>query len=265
MEQVLQITGLKIEFLTAQGMTAAVKSADLSVGRGETVVLAGESGSGKSLTALSVAGLLPAGAIITQGEIVFGGKDMRGLTGPGLEAVRGSKVAYIFQEPASYLDPVYTIGSQISEALVAHRGLRGNEAGQETLRLLGLVRISDPGRVARSYPHQLSGGMNQRASIAIALACRPQLLIADEPTTSLDVTVEDQIIRLLCGLKAELGFSLLFITHNLSIARRIADRIVVMHRGETVEEGGREKIFSGPRHPHTKELIAAYERIGRLS
>jgi ABC-type dipeptide/oligopeptide/nickel transport system ATPase component len=265
MENLLEIKNLKVEFRTDRGFSTAVRDASLSVHPGETVVLAGESGSGKSVTALSITGLLPPEAVVTGGSISFRGRDVAGLTPSEMAGIRGKEIAYIFQEPASYLDPVYTIGSQIGEVLTLHRGMTAREAEAESLRLLGLVRIHDPARVLRSYPHQLSGGMNQRAFVAMALACRPQLLIADEPTTSLDVTIEDQIIRLLCELKAELGFSLLFITHNLAIARRIADRIIIMHEGRVVEEGGREQIFTAPRHFHTKELIAAYEQIGKIS
>jgi ABC-type dipeptide/oligopeptide/nickel transport system ATPase component len=264
MENLLRIKELKVEFATGGGRVIAVKNASLSVRQGESVVLAGESGSGKSVTAMAVTGLLPAEASVTGGEIEFDGRDLRRLSQRELDAVRGKQIAYIFQEPASCLDPVFTIGSQIEEVLVAHRGMNKLQAGNECLRLLELVQIRDPGRVCRSYPHQLSGGMNQRAFIAMALACRPRLLIADEPTTSLDVTVESQIIRLICELKAEFGFSLLFITHNLAIAGRIADRIFIMHRGEVVEEGAREQIFGSPRHMHTKELIAAYEKIGKI-
>jgi ABC-type dipeptide/oligopeptide/nickel transport system ATPase component len=265
MENVLEIKNLTVEFRTDRGVVPAVRDVSLSVHTGETVVLAGESGSGKSVTALAVTGLLPPEAAVTGGSIGFRGRDVAGLTPSEMTGIRGKEIAYIFQEPASYLDPVYTIGRQIEEVLTLHRGMTAREAEAESLRLLGLVRILDPSRVLRSYPHQLSGGMNQRAFVAMALACRPRLLIADEPTTSLDVTVEAQIIRLICELKADFGFSLLFITHNLAIARRIADRIVIMHGGRVVEEGGRDRIFTAPQHFHTKELIAAYERIGKIS
>lgn len=264
MEHLLKIKNLRVEFLTEKGMATAVRDASLFVQPGETVVLAGESGSGKSMTAMAVAGLLPAGGMVTKGAIYFRGDDVTVYDERRMEKLRGGEIAYIFQEPASYLDPVYTVGAQIGEALCLHRGCSSREAREEAVKLLGLVQIREPLRVFDSYPHQLSGGMNQRVFIAMALACRPRLLIADEPTTSLDVTVEDQIIRLLGELKARLGFSMLFITHNLAIARRIADRIFIMYRGEVVETGDRERIFGLPQHEHTKELIAAYEKIGKL-
>jgi oligopeptide transport system ATP-binding protein len=181
-----------------------------------------------------------------------------------LNRLRGKEIAYIFQEPVTYLNPVYTIGEQIIETVIMHQGKGRAEAWAEALELLRLVRINDPERVMRDYPHQLSGGMNQRAFIAMSLACKPRLLIADEPTTALDVTIEAQILELLMELKARIGFSLLFITHNLSIAKRIADRICVMYKGEIVECGERETVFRSPRHFHTRELIAAYEKIGKV-
>lgn len=264
MGNLLEIKNLRVEFETDGGMFTAVRNGSLRVAAGETAVLAGESGSGKSVTAMAVAGLLPPAASVTGGEVFFNGASILGIPEAELELIRGRDIAYIFQEPASYLDPVYTIGSQIGEVLSRHRGLRGEPAAAEIRELLSLVQIREPARVAASYPHQLSGGMNQRVFIAMALACRPKLLIADEPTTSLDITIEDQIIRLLGELKIRLGFSLLFITHNLSVGRRIADRLFIMYKGEVVEEGTPETLFSSPRHSHTKELIEAYEKIGRI-
>jgi microcin C transport system ATP-binding protein len=264
MENLLKVRNLRVEFVTEKGMATAVKDANLAVRQGETVVLAGESGSGKSVTAMAVAGLLPAGGILARGAVYFRGTDLTTLGEAELERIRGREIAYVFQEPSSYLDPVYTIGDQVGELLGLHRGLTGARAREECLRLLDLVRIREPERVRNSYPHQLSGGMNQRVFTAMALACAPKLLIADEPTTALDVTVEDQIIRLLCELKAQLGFSLFFITHNLAIARRIADTVFIMHQGEVVESGDSRSIFASPQHAHTKELIAAYEKIGKI-
>lgn len=264
MENLLEIKDLRVDFITAGRPVTAVDGVSLFLRPAETVVLAGESGSGKSVTALAVTGLLPPEAVVRSGEVIFRGRDLRRLSGGDLDRVRGKEIAYIFQEPASYLDPVYTIGSQITETLALHQGLDAGAAARETLSLLSLVRIGEPERVCRSYPHQLSGGMNQRVFIAMALACRPRLLIADEPTTSLDITIEAQIISLLCELKAKFGFSLLFITHNLAIGRRIAERVYIMHRGRVVEEGSPEAIFGSPRHSHTRELIEAYEKIGRV-
>jgi ABC-type dipeptide/oligopeptide/nickel transport system ATPase component len=264
MENMLVINDLGVEFRNPGSIAVAVKGAGFEVKTGETVVLAGESGSGKTVTALAITRLLPQGAHIVSGSVTFQGKELLQISEDELRLIRGKEISYVFQEPASYLNPVFTVGSQISEVLALHQGLSGAGASAEVRRLLEAVKISDPGRVERSYPHQLSGGMNQRAFIAMALACRPKLLIADEPTTSLDVTIERQIIDLLTELKRSMGFSLLFITHNLAIARRIADRVVVMYQGQVVEQGDTAPIFASPRHFHTRELITAYEKIGRV-
>lgn len=266
MEPLLTIKDLRIQFPRAggRGLVQAVQGVDLCVNRGETLVLAGESGSGKTLTALSIARLLPRQAAMISGDITLGTSRITDLTEQELAAVRGKDVAYIFQEPAAYLDPVYTAGQQVAEVVRAHRRVSGREAIQKARELIELVHLPDPDRVMRSYPHQLSGGMNQRVFLAMALASRPKLLVADEPTTALDVTVEDHVLTLLMGLKKEFNFSLLFITHNLSIARRIADRISVMYKGRIVEEGDTRAIFDDPRHDHTKRLIWAYEKIGTL-
>jgi len=264
MKDLLKIKGLKVEFDSNGKRSVAVDGADLSLGENETVVLAGESGSGKTITALSITKILPKNAIITSGRIDLDGVDLVGLDEASLTNIRGSRVAYIFQEPTSFLNPVYTIGEQITEVLKVHLREDGGKARSRAKELLAMVRISDPEKTMLDFPHQLSGGMNQRVFIAMALASAPKILIADEPTTSLDVTIEKQILGLLVELKRELGFSLLFITHNLSIARRIADRICVMYKGKIVEEGSRESIFGSPKHAHTKELIRAYEKIGKI-
>ncbi|MEI8176788.1 MAG: ABC transporter ATP-binding protein [Candidatus Omnitrophota bacterium] len=266
-ERTLRIQGLTIE-IAADARACprkVVDGVDLDVGSGETVVLAGESGSGKTLTALAIARLLPVSARIRKGTIEVCDREVTTLDRRALVALRGGTVSYVFQEPAAFLNPLMTIGDQIAESIILHQRRSRHEARAEALRLLGAVRIDDPARVLLDYPHQLSGGMNQRAFIAMALACRPRLMIADEPTTALDVTVEAQILELLQLLKKEMGFSLLFITHNLSIARRIADRICIMYQGKIVEAGGVEEIFSAPRHFHTKELIEAYEEIGIIA
>lgn len=263
MDKLLRIRNLRVEFGPGAKTNTAVEQADLDIGRNETLVLAGESGSGKTITALSITKVLPASARIISGSILFEDSDLLRLDEESLVRIRGGKIAYVFQEPVSYLNPVYTIARQIAETITQHQGKSRQEAIKEAISLLAKVKIRDPERAAFSYPHQLSGGMNQRAFIAMALACRPRLLIADEPTTSLDVLMETEILNLLMNLKQEQGFSLLFITHNLSIANRIADRICIMHRGRVVEEGSRESIFNSPRHAHTRELISAYERIKR--
>lgn len=264
MKNLLEIRNLKVDFCLRGKAFCAVDKISLDIACAQTLVLAGESGSGKTITALAITRILPATAKITSGEIKFSGEDLLKTAEGPLVKIRGKEIAYIFQEPASFLNPVYTIGSQIMEAIILHQGKAKKEAQEEAMELLNLVKIKDPERVFFDYPHRLSGGMNQRVFIAMALACKPRLLIADEPTTSLDVTIESQILGLLLDLKNKLGFSMLFITHNLSIAKRIADRISIMHKGTIVEEGSPKDIFGAPRHFHTKELIGAYEKIGKI-
>ena len=264
MRNILEIKKLKVDFFINDRIFTAVQEADLSIGEAEVLVLAGESGSGKTITALSVTKILPKTASIASGSIIFNGKELVNLDESSLVNIRGRQIAYIFQEPVAYLNPVYSVGNQITEAIMLHQKKSKKEAQKETRELLELVKLEDAHRVSRNYPHQLSGGMNQRIFIAMALACRPKLLIADEPTTSLDVTVEREILDLLMELKRKMRFSLLFITHNLSIAKRIADRVCVMFQGKTVEEGKCAEIFSHPAHFHTRELISAYNKIGRI-
>lgn len=260
----LEIKNLKVEFHLENQIITAVSGAQLDIKQNEVVVLAGESGSGKTVTALSICKILPRNAHIVSGSINFAGREMLTLNESELIKMRGKDIAYIFQEPVSYLNPVYTIGDQIMEAIRLHQGKIRKEAYEEAINLLKKVRIWESKRVFQSYPHQLSGGMNQRAFIAMSLACNPKLLIADEPTTSLDVTIEKEILDLLLDLKNKLKFSLLFITHNLSIAQKIAERIFVMYKGKIVEEGNLEDIFKSAQHFHTRELLSAYERIGRI-
>ncbi|MFA6384950.1 MAG: ABC transporter ATP-binding protein, partial [Candidatus Omnitrophota bacterium] len=242
MSLLLDIRGLQVDFHVDTGTISAVSGASLSVKPHETVVLAGESGSGKTVTALSICRILPSNARITAGAVFFEDRELTGLEESLLRMIRGKDVSYIFQEPAAYLNPVYTIGNQIDEAVMLHQGKGAHDAGQVSLDLLAKAGFKDPQRIYRSYPHQLSGGMNQRAFIAMALSSKPKLLIADEPTTSLDATIEAQILKLLMELKDEYGFSLLFITHNLSIAKKIADRVYVMYQGRIVEEADRTAL-----------------------
>lgn len=264
MNNLLEIKNLKVNFYLNDNIITAVDGANLDMAAGEILVLAGESGSGKTITALSITRNLPVNAEIASGSINFRGRDLLKLDESSLINIRGKEIAYIFQEPTSFLNPVFTVGDQIIEAIRLHQDKTKQQASRETAELLDLVKIKESQRVLLDYPHQLSGGMNQRVFMAMALACKPKLLIADEPTTSLDVTIESQILNLLMDLKKTIGFSLLFITHNLSIAHRIADRICIMYEGKIVEEGSREKIFNSPRHFHTQELISAYEKIGKL-
>ncbi|MDD5166242.1 MAG: ABC transporter ATP-binding protein [Candidatus Omnitrophica bacterium] len=264
MENLLEIRNLKVDFYLKDQVVNAVNGVNLDIGNNEVLLLAGESGSGKTISALAITRILPLTARIVSGSIFFEGSDLLALDEAALRKVRGARIAYIFQEPTSYLNPVYSIGSQIIETIMLHQNKNKLQARQEALELLELVKIKDPQRVLFDYPHQLSGGMNQRVFIAMSLACVPKLLIADEPTTSLDVTIEAQILELLLDLKKRFGFSLLFITHNLSIAKKIADRISVMYKGKIVEEAATAKIFNSPEHFHTRELIRAYEKIGKL-
>jgi ABC-type dipeptide/oligopeptide/nickel transport system ATPase component len=264
LQDLLSINNLRVSFRLGGNNIEVVKGASFYVKNDEVLVLAGESGSGKSITSLALTKILPENAVIDSGEVHFAGRDLLKLDETSLAQLRGGEIGYIFQEPSSFLNPVYTIGSQMIEAIRMHQHKDKKSARIEALDLLSRVSISDPLRALESYPHQLSGGMNQRAFIAMSLACGPKLLIADEPTTSLDVTIEAEILNLLMELKASLKFSMLFITHNLAIAKRIADRVCVMYQGKIVEEGPCRRIFEGPEHFHTKELIKAYEKIGKI-
>ncbi|WP_417625767.1 ABC transporter ATP-binding protein [Pararhodobacter aggregans] len=239
------------------GAAPIVEELTLSVERGETVGLVGESGCGKSLTALSIMGLLPENLRVREGRIRLEGQEIQSLPQRKLRHLRGEKMGMIFQEPLTALNPVMSIGSQITEVLRTHRGLSHRAARARALDLLTLVKIPDAEARLDDYPHQMSGGMRQRVVIAIALACSPSLLIADEPTTALDVTVQAQILRLLKQLQQEENLGLLFITHDLGVVRQVADRIVVMYAGSVVEEGRVDAVLDAPRHPYTAGLIAA--------
>ena len=251
----LSVRDLTISF----GPFEAARDVSFDIAPGETLALVGESGSGKSMTALSTLRLLPPSAHL-DGEILFEGDNLAGADDAILRAIRGNRVGMIFQEPMSSLNPVHTIGRQIAEVLILHQGLRRNAARARTLELLDAVGIPDPASRLDDYPHQLSGGQRQRVMIAMAIANDPKLLIADEPTTALDVTVQAQILDLLKSLQRQHGMAMLFITHDLSIVRRIADRVCVMTEGEIVESGPVETVFAAPRHAYTKHLLAAAPR-----
>ena len=248
----LSIRGLTIAF----GANQATRNVSFDIAPGETVALVGESGSGKSVTALSVLKLLPPTASLS-GQILFKGQDLVTAPAAELRAVRGNDISMIFQEPMSSLNPVHTVERQIGEVLAIHRGLRASAARKRTLELLDAVGIPDPASRLGAYPHQLSGGQRQRVMIAMALANEPDLLIADEPTTALDVTVQAQILTLLKDLQSRLGMAMLFITHDLGIVKRIADRVCIMTQGEIVETGPVDTIFAAPQHAYTKHLLAA--------
>jgi oligopeptide/dipeptide ABC transporter ATP-binding protein len=257
----LAIEDLRVAFHTAHGTVQAVDGVSLSVAPGETVAVVGESGSGKSVTALSVLRLFGRGdRVTTEGAVRFaradGVVDLLRLDETAMRAIRGGEIAIVFQDPSASLNPVFTIGEQIAEVLRRHRGLRRAQALAEAASLLRRVGIADPEARLRAYPHQLSGGMRQRAMIAIAIACDPRLLIADEPTTALDVTIQAQIIRLLRDIQQARFMGLMFITHDLELVGEIADRVAVMYAGQVVETGPAAAVLAAPRHPYTRALLA---------
>src|SRR6267154_2431024 len=257
-QTLLEVADLSVAFRQGSRETLAVDRVSFEIKKGETVALVGESGSGKAVTALSVLKLLPyPSAHHPSGSIRFNGEELLGLTEPQIRHVRGNDITIIFQEPMTSLNPLHTIEKQIGEILLLHQGLTGPAARTRTIELLTQVGIPEPQSRLQSYPHQLSGGQRQRVMIAMALANEPDLLIADEPTTALDVTVQAQILTLLAEIRARLGMSLLFITHDLGIVRRIADVVCVMNGGKIVEQGPVEQVFTAPKHPYTRALLAA--------
>jgi len=257
----LDVRGLRVEFPTATHVVRAVNGVSFALYPGETIGLVGESGCGKSTTALAIVGLVPRPGRITAGSVLFKGSDLVALDERRMRQVRGGSIAMIFQDPMTALNPVMTIGAQIGEALYAHRGLRGAAAKRRAVELLELVGIPSARARLRSYPHQLSGGMRQRAMIASAISCEPQVLIADEPTTALDVTIQAQILEVMQSLKATLGMSIVLVSHNLGVVAGLADRIQVMYAGYIVEEGRSEGVLLGARHPYTAGLLQSLARI----
>jgi len=269
-EPVLDIQNLDIDFTTPDGMVRAVDGMELTIQAGETVALVGESGSGKSVTCLSIMGLLGDAGKVTKGKIRFKGTDVLELEPARRRSLRGSGMSMVFQEPMTSLNPVFRIGSQISESIQVHSDVSGKQAQKEAERLLDLVRIPEASRRLRNYPHELSGGMRQRVMIAMALAGSPDLLIADEPTTALDVTVQAQIIELLASLQKDLGMALLFVTHDLGVVAGMADRVSVMYGGQIVETSKVDDLFKNPLMPYTAGLLRSVpvlvggEESGRL-
>jgi peptide/nickel transport system ATP-binding protein len=251
----LEVENLRVDIPTGRGVVRAVRGLTLSVERGETVCLVGESGCGKSITSLAIMGLLPPAARRSAARLAFGGEDLATAGRGRVNALRGDRMAMIFQEPMTALNPAYTIGEQMTEGYRWHKGASAEAARARAVELLGKVGIANAADRLGQYPHQLSGGLRQRVMIAMALMCGPDLLIADEPTTALDVTIQAQILRLLADIKAELGLGLLLITHDLGVVARIADRVAVMYAGEIVEEGPAAAIFAAPRHPYTRGLM----------
>ena len=267
----LEVRDLVTEFNTDNGKLRAVNGVDLVVESGQTVALVGESGSGKSVTSLSVMRLIPASSGgIAGGQVLFRGRDgnVRDLsTQPEsvMRGVRGNEISMIFQEPMTSLNPTHRIGDQIAEVVQLHQGLGRQASRKRAVEMLALVEIPEPERRAVSYPHQMSGGMRQRVMIAMALACNPALLIADEPTTALDVTVQLQILELMRRLQREIGMGILFITHNLGVVAEVADRVAVMYGGRVVETADVKEIFARPSHPYTRGLLASLPKVDRLA
>ena len=261
-QRLLEIRGLKTHFATDEGMVHAVDGVDLAIDRGETLGVVGESGCGKSVTAMSVLKLIasPPGRIVA-GEILWQGRDLVALAPEEMCKVRSKEIAMVFQEPMTSLNPVYTIGEQVAEVIRLHEGLGRRAALDKVVDMLRLVQIPNPERRIRDYPHQFSGGMRQRVMIAMALACKPKLLIADEPTTALDVTIQAQILELLGELKAQYGMAVMLITHAMGVIAENAQRVVVMYAGKVVEEAPVRELFANPRHPYTQGLIRSIPRI----
>lgn len=259
---VLNVKNLHLSFFTDRGELRVVQNVTFDIHAGETVALVGESGCGKSVTALAIMGLIEDPGQITKGSIQLKKQELVGITSQTYEKIRGRRIGMIFQEPMTSLNPVFTIGQQISEVLTHHFQMTEYEAQQETLQLLEKVGISSPHRRIKQYPHELSGGMKQRVMIAMALACKPDLLIADEPTTALDVTIQAQILRLLKALQEEMGMAILLITHNLGVVAHFAQRVVVMYAGEIAEQATVRSLFKNPQHPYTQALLKALPKPG---
>ena len=261
-ERLLEVKGLKTHFFTDEGVVRAVDGVDLYINKGETLGVVGESGCGKSVTALSIMRLIPQppGRIV-EGSITYNGRNLLDLSPSQMRKIRGKEISMIFQEPMTSLNPVFTVGEQIAEAVRLHEGLGRRDAMAKTVDMLKLVHIPNAERRVKEYPHQLSGGMRQRVMIAMALSCQPKLLIADEPTTALDVTIQAQILDLLQDMKSRFGMSILLITHAMGVVAEVAQRVVVMYAGKVVEEASVEQLFANPRHPYTQGLIRSIPRI----
>ncbi|MDI1262985.1 MAG: ABC transporter ATP-binding protein [bacterium] len=266
MPPLLEIKGLKTHFATDDGMLQAVDGVDLSVNKGETLCVVGESGCGKTVTAMSILKLIamPPGRIV-QGEILFEGRDLVPLTSHQLDDIRAKEIGFIFQEPMTSLNPVLTVGEQVAESLRRHEGLSNKDALDRTVEMFKLVQIPNAAGRLHDYPHQFSGGMRQRVMIAMALACKPKLVIADEPTTALDVTIQAQILDLLQDMKDRFGMAVMLITHAMGVVAETAQRVVVMYAGKVVEEADVDSLFAHPGHPYTQGLIRSIPRIDLAS
>ena len=262
MTKLLEVKNLTTQFFTTSGVVQAVDNVSFDIDEGETVAVVGESGCGKSVSALSILRLIPwpPGKIVG-GSIHFGGKDLLALSDEEIRTIRGREISMVFQEPMTSLNPVLSIGLQLTETMEHHLGISNSEAHQKAVELLGMVGISEPERRLSQYPHHLSGGMRQRVMIALALSCEPKLIIADEPTTALDVTIQAQILELMKNLTKQMGVALIVITHNLGVVARYADRVNVMYAGKLVEMGQAREIYHDPHHPYTLGLLASVPRM----
>ena len=260
----IYLEGVTTSFFTPEGVVKAVDRVSFGINRGRTLGVLGESGCGKSVTALTIMRLIPnpPGKIL-EGAVDFEGRDLLRLSPSAMRQIRGKDIAMIFQEPMTSLNPVYTIGDQIAETYETHQGMNKADAFRQATEMLRLVGIPAPERRIHEYPHQLSGGMRQRAMIAMAMACRPKLLIADEPTTALDVTIQAQILDLMLGLQEEMAMAIMIITHDLGVIAEVSDDVVVMYAGQVVEHASIETLFTNPRHPYTQGLIASIPRLGK--
>jgi dipeptide transport system ATP-binding protein len=262
MEKVLEVKDLHVTFATYGGEVKAVRGVTFELHKGETLAIVGESGCGKSVTSQSIMGLIPnPPGKITAGEILFKGKDLTRLKEPELRKIRGADISMIFQDPMTALNPTLTIGEQIMEGIMEHEGISRAEAKRKTVEMLHLVGIPGPESRLKQYPHQFSGGMRQRIVIAMALVCQPEVLIADEPTTALDVTIQAQILELFKEIQKKTGVSIILITHDLGVVAQVADRIAVMYAGKIVEAGNRRDIFYNPQHPYTRGLLNSVPRL----
>jgi oligopeptide/dipeptide ABC transporter ATP-binding protein len=259
----LDVRGLRTSFFTREGVVRAVTGVDFDVRRGEILGLVGESGCGKSVTSLSIMGLVAPPGRVEEGEVLFDGQNLLNLSDAQMRDIRGNRISMIFQQPTSSLNPVMKVGRQIGEVLEAHRGMKRKAANERALELMSMVGIPDPKRRLESYPFEMSGGMSQRVMIAMALACEPELLIADEPTTALDVTIQAQILELMRRLQRETGTAIVLITHDLGVVAEMCDRVAVMYAGEIIEQADTRTLFRDPRHPYTKGLIGAVPVLGQ--
>ncbi len=261
MEPLLEVQDLQTTFTTRAGQVQSVRGISFAVAPGESLGIVGESGSGKSVTSMSIMRLLPSNGRISGGKVLFRGEDLATQSLKRMRDIRGAEIAMIFQDPMSSLNPLIPVGKQIQEMITEHNKISGKEAYQRTLELLEMVRVPEPEKRYSAYPHEFSGGMRQRAMIAMALACKPALLIADEPTTALDVTIQSQILKLMAGLQKEMGMSIMFITHDLGVVAELCTRVVVMYGGMVMEEALLDELFYQTAHPYTLGLLASVPRV----